>query len=140
MKKYFLLITVLLSTTIFAQNKEELDIRAILSNQTKAWNKGDLSSFMNGYWENDSLVYVGKNGPSYGYATTLKNYKKNYPDTSHMGKLQFELISFKPLNKDHYFVLGKFYLTRTVGNASGYFTLLFRKINGVWKVIADHSS
>jgi ketosteroid isomerase-like protein len=140
MKKYFLLITVLLSTTIFAQNKEELAIRAILSNQTKAWNKGDLSSFMIGYWENDSLVYVGKNGPSYGYATTLKNYKKNYPDTSHMGKLQFELISFKPLNKDHYFVLGKFYLTRTVGNASGYFTLLFRKINGVWKVIADHSS
>jgi len=140
MKKYFLLITVLLSTTLFAQNKEELAIRAILSNQTKAWNKGDLSSFMIGYWENDSLVYVGKNGPSYGYATTLKNYKKNYPDTSHMGKLQFELISFKPLNKDHYFVLGKFYLTRTVGNASGYFTLLFRKINGVWKVIADHSS
>jgi ketosteroid isomerase-like protein len=140
MKKYFLLITVLLSTTLFAQNKEELAIRAILSNQTKAWNKGDLSSFMIGYWENDSLVYVGKNGPSYGYATTLKNYKKNYPDTSHMGKLQFELISFKPLNKDHYFVLGKFYLTRTVGNASGYFTLLFKKINGVWKVIADHSS
>ena len=101
--------TVLLSTGLFAQNKEELAIREILSNQTKAWNKGDLKSFMVGYWENDSLVYVGKNGPSYGYATTLNNYKKNYPDTSHMGKLKFELISFKPLNKDHYFVLGKFY-------------------------------
>ncbi len=131
---------VLLSTGLFAQNKEEQAIRAILSNQTNAWNKGDLASFMIGYWENDSLVYVGKNGPAYGYATTLNNYQKNYPDTSHMGKLKFELISFKPLNKDHYFVLGKFYLTRTVGNASGYFTLLFKKINGVWKVIADHSS
>ena len=131
---------VLLSTGLFAQNKEEQAIRAILSNQTNAWNKGDLASFMIGYWENDSLVYVGKNGPTYGYATTLNNYQKNYPDTSHMGKLKFELISFKPLNKDHYFVLGKFYLTRTVGNASGYFTLLFKKINGVWKVIADHSS
>ena len=131
---------VLLSTGLFAQNKEEQAIRAILSNQTNAWNKGDLASFMIGYWENDSLVYVGKNGPTYGYATTLNNYQKNYPDTSHMGKLKFELLSFKPLNKDHYFVLGKFYLTRTVGNASGYFTLLFKKINGVWKVIADHSS
>ncbi len=131
---------VLLSTGLFAQNKEEQAIRTILSNQTNAWNKGDLASFMIGYWENDSLVYVGKNGPTYGYATTLNNYQKNYPDTSHMGKLKFELLSFKPLNKDHYFVLGKFYLTRTVGNASGYFTLLFKKINGVWKVIADHSS
>jgi len=140
MKKYFILLAVLFSTGLLAQNKEEQAIRTLLSNQTKAWNKGDLTSFMIGYWENDSLVYVGKNGPSYGYATTLNNYKKNYPDTSHMGKLKFELISFTPLNKDHYFVLGKFYLTRTVGNASGYFTLLFRKINGVWKAIADHSS
>jgi ketosteroid isomerase-like protein len=57
-----------------------------------------------------------------------------------MGKLEFQLISVKPLNTNHYFVIGKWHLTRTVGDASGYFTLLFRKINGEWKAIADHSS
>jgi ketosteroid isomerase-like protein len=140
MKKYLLFITILLSSTSFAQNKDEQAIRDILANQTKAWNKGDLNAFMVGYWENDSLVYIGKNGPTYGYATTLNNYKKNYPDTSHMGKLEFQLISVKPLNTNHYFVIGKWHLNRTVGDASGYFTLLFRKINGEWKAIADHSS
>jgi ketosteroid isomerase-like protein len=140
MKKYLLFITILLSSTSFAQNKDEQAIRGILANQTKAWNKGNLNAFMVGYWENDSLVYIGKNGPTYGYATTLNNYKKNYPDTSHMGKLEFQLISVKPLNTNHYFVIGKWHLTRTVGDASGYFTLLFRKINGEWKAIADHSS
>ncbi len=140
MKKYFTFIAVLLCTISFAQNKDEQTIRQILANQEKAWNKGDLTTFMVGYWDNDSLVYIGKNGPTYGYATTLNNYKKNYPDTSHMGKLKFQLLSVKPLNTDHYFVIGKFNLTRTVGDASGYFTLLFRKINGVWKAIADHSS
>ena len=140
MKKYLLFITILLSSTSFAQNKDEQAIRGILANQTKAWNKGNLTAFMVGYWENDSLVYIGKNGPTYGYATTLNNYKKNYPDTSHMGKLEFQLISVKPLNTNHYFVIGKWHLTRTVGDASGYFTLLFRKINGEWKAIADHSS
>lgn len=131
---------VLMSIICFAQNKDEQAIRQILANQESAWNKGDLSTFMIGYWENDSLVYIGKNGPTYGYMTTLNNYKKNYPDTSHMGKLKFKLLSVNPLNTDHYFVIGKFNLTRTVGDASGYFTLLFRKINGVWKAIADHSS
>jgi ketosteroid isomerase-like protein len=140
MKKYFTILAVLMSILCFAQNKDEQAIRQILANQEKAWNKGDLITFMIGYWENDSLVYIGKNGPTYGYMTTLNNYKKNYPDTSHMGKLKFQLLSVKPLNTDHYFVIGKFHLTRTVGDASGYFTLLFRKINGVWKAIADHSS
>ncbi len=131
---------VLMSILCFAQNKDEQAIRQILANQESAWNQGDLTTFMIGYWENDSLVYIGKNGPTYGYMTTLNNYKKNYPDTSHMGKLKFKLLSVNPLNTDHYFVIGKFNLTRTVGDASGYFTLLFRKINGVWKAIADHSS
>jgi hypothetical protein len=140
MKKYFTIIAVFTCMLSFAQNNDEQIIREILANQEKAWNKGDLTNFMIGYWNNDSLVYIGKNGPTYGYATTLMNYKKNYPDTTYMGKLKFELISLKPLNTDHYFVIGKFYLKRTVGDASGYFTLLFRKINGVWKAIADHSS
>lgn len=140
MKKYFTFIALLMCIVCFAQNKDEQAIRQILANQENAWNKGDLTTFMIGYWENDSLVYIGKNGPTYGYTTTLNNYKKNYPDTSHMGKLKFQLLSVKPLNTDHYFVIGKFNLTRTVGDASGYFTLLFRKINGVWKAIADHSS
>ncbi len=140
MKKYFTFIALLMCIVCFAQNKDEQAIRQILANQENAWNKGDLTTFMIGYWENDSLVYIGKNGPTYGYTTTLNNYKKNYPDTSHMGKLKFQLLSVKPLNTDHYFVIGKFHLTRTVGDASGYFTLLFRKINGIWKAIADHSS
>jgi len=140
MKKYFTFIALLMCVVCFAQNKDEQAIRQILANQENAWNKGDLTTFMIGYWDNDSLVYIGKNGPTYGYTTTLNNYKKNYPDTSHMGKLKFQLLSVKPLNTDHYFVIGKFHLTRTVGDASGYFTLLFRKINGVWKAIADHSS
>jgi len=140
MKKYFTLIALLMCIVCFAQNKDEQAIRQILANQENAWNNGDLTTFMIGYWDNDSLVYIGKNGPTYGYKTTLNNYKKNYPDTSHMGKLKFQLLSVKPLNTDHYFVIGRFHLTRTVGDASGYFTLLFRKINGVWKAIADHSS
>jgi ketosteroid isomerase-like protein len=95
---------------------------------------------MSGYLESDSLVFIGKSGPTYGYANTLANYKKGYPDTSYMGKLNFEIISIKALETKHYFVIGKWHLTRTVGNLNGVFTLLLRKTKDGWKIIADHSS
>lgn len=123
-----------------AQNKDEQAIRAVLNNQIKYWNSGDITSFMEGYWENDSLVFIGSNGPTYGYEKTLANYKKNYPDVNYMGKLSFEIIQVRPLTTDHYFVIGKWHLSRKVGDASGVYTLLFKKINGKWNIIADHSS
>lgn len=121
-------------------NKNEKAIRAILAAQTKAWNEGNLVGFMDGYLPSDSLLFVGKSGPTYGFNNTLNNYKKGYPDTASMGKLTFILISLTPIEKKHYRVLGNWSLQRSKGNLSGYFTLLFQKIKGKWFVIQDHSS
>jgi len=140
MKKYLTLLAFLFCQIGFSQNKETSLIQALLDHQQSAWNQGDINAFMEGYWENDSLMFMGKNGPTYGYNNTLKNYKKNYPDKAHMGQLSFSEINMNALNSDHYFVIGKFFLKRTVGDASGHFTLLFKKINGHWKIISDHSS
>ncbi len=137
---YLLFLSFLLTTALPAQSKDETAVRTILSTQQNAWNRGDITAFMVGYWENDSLLYVGKNGPKYGYKTALENYKKNYPDTAAMGKLKFDLVQVKPLGTNYFFVLGKWFLNRSIGNVSGMFTLLFQKINGEWKIIADHSS
>ncbi|MFL9482239.1 YybH family protein [Chitinophagaceae bacterium LWZ2-11] len=123
-----------------AQSKDEIAIKKILTEQVTAWNEGNLEKFMAGYWKNDSLLFVGKSGPKYGYDVTLENYKKGYPDTAHMGKFTSTIISMKRLSSDHYFVVGKWFLQRSVGDAGGYYTLLFRKINGQWVIIADHSS
>lgn len=123
-----------------AQKTDEERIHSILDKQKGEWNKGDIEKFMIGYWENDSLVFMGKNGPVYGYQAALNNYKKGYPDTASMGKLRFEVLSVKKLSNDYAFVIGKYFLTRTIGNANGSFTLLFRKINGEWKIVVDHSS
>lgn len=160
MKNYIIAISMLCAQNILAQKTkptaneplidisigyeyEQANIKAIqtiLENQTVAWNKGDLVAFMEGYWENDSLVFIGKAGPTYGYKNTLANYKKNYPDTSHMGKLHFDIVSIKSLNTNHYFVIGKWFLQRSVGNINGVFTLVLRRTKEGWKIISDHSS
>ena len=140
MKKLLLLTGIIISISSMAQTKDELIIRKMLADQISFWNKGDIPGFMQGYWENDSLVFIGKNGPTYGYNNTLRNYQKNYPNKDYMGVLNFDILSVQAIEKDHFFVIGKFMLQRKVGDASGHFTLIFKRINGIWKIVSDHSS
>jgi len=140
MIKWLVCLLLLTATFCNAQRGDDTAIRNILNKQTSAWNNGNLEEFMSGYWKNDSLMFIGQSGITYGWIQTLANYKLHYPDTIIMGKLKFDIILVKPLSPQYYHVTGKWMLKRSVGDVSGYFTLLFRKINGTWKIIADHSS
>ena len=134
---FFLASSALLSQ---AQSADEKSIREILSDQTEAWNKGNLEDFMAGYWKSDSLLFIGKSGVNNGWQKTLENYQKGYPDTTVMGKLNFDLLELRQLSPEYFFVVGKWHLQRSIGNIGGHFSLLFNKINGKWKIVADHSS
>ncbi len=124
----------------FSQSKDEMMMRQVLQNQQNAWNSGSLEKFMKGYWENDSLMFIGKSGITHGWKKTLENYKKGYPDTAAMGKLAFEILELKPLCVGYYFIAGKWRLQRSIGNLEGHFTLLFHKLKDEWVIVADHSS
>lgn len=140
MKKAVLFLFLLLVLQASGQSKDELAIRKVLTGQTIAWNRGDIENFMEGYWENDSLMFIGKSGITYGWNNTLNNYKKNYPDTASMGKLAFTMLSIKKLSVEYYQAIGKWHLKRSIGDLEGHFTLLVRKINGNWVIVSDHSS
>lgn len=128
------------SSFLFAQSADELAIKKLMTDQTTAWNRGNIDEFMKTYWNNDSLTFIGHGGITYGYNNTLNNYKKNYNDSSKMGKLFFTLIRLKKLSPEYYFVVGKWFLKRSAGDIGGYYTLLFRKIKGQWLIITDHTS
>lgn len=120
---------------------ERRAILLILDRQTDDWNAGRVDKFMNGYWLSDSLTFVGKAGITYGYQPTLANYKKRYPDRASMGTLKFDILQLDFPSPDVAYVIGRFHLTRPkVGDADGYFTLLWRKIKNRWVIVSDHSS
>ena len=120
--------------------KDDTEIRNLLTRQTQAWNTGDIDGFMQTYWQSDSLMFVGKEGVTWGWKNTLEHYKKSYPGKAAMGELSFDIIKLKRLSDQYYFVVGKWMLRRTAGDLSGHYNLLIQKINGEWKIIADHSS
>ena len=134
---FFFMLPVLYS---FAQSTDESAIRQTLGEQVQAWNEGNIGRFMKTYWENDSLMFIGKGGITYGWQNTLNNYKKNYPDTIAMGKLSYNILKISRLSQEYFYVVGKFHLQRSIGDLNGHYDLLFRKINGRWVIIADHSS
>ena len=122
------------------QSNDREEISSMLAAQVTEWNRGNIAGYMKGYWEHDSLVFIGKNGPTYGYQQTLDRYKKSYPGREAMGTLTSTVVSMKPLGDKHYFVIGKWHLKRKVGDLSGSYTLLLEQKNGEWVIITDHSS
>ncbi len=140
MKKFTVILFLFFSLPLLAQSKNELAIKNSMLIQLNAWNAGNINNFMTTYWKNDSLMFIGKSGVTYGWQNTLNNYKKGYPDTTTMGKLSFNILEIKKLSKKYYFVVGKWFLTRSIGNLNGHYTLLFKKIKKSWVIVADHSS
>ena len=122
----------------------------LMAQQESSWNSGDLEAFMTPYLQSDSLLFVGKSGPTYGWATTLANYQRGYPTPEHMGKLHFDVLQLDPIGTQHAFMLGAWHLARldSLGDLQGYFTLIWKRNEQsvehpsapTWHIIADHSS
>lgn len=143
MRKYnvFAIITLLLIScngNNFEKDKKE--IIKVMDLQAQNWSNGNIEGFMDGYWKSDSLRFLGSKGLTKGWQTTLDNYKKAYPDKSAMGKLVFDYISFEPMNEKQMFVVGKWTLQREKDTLRGYYSLLWQKFDGKWKVIFDHTN
>jgi len=128
-------------TTGFSQNikKDKAAILAVMKAQEKAWSANDLEGFMEGYWKSDSLKFYGSSGLTYGWDQTLANYKRGYPTKNESGTLTFKINDISPAEKNAYWVMGEYYLKRNVGDANGIFMIIFRKIKGEWKIVADMS-
>jgi len=125
-------------TVNYETSKKEIKI--MMLQQANDWSNGDIEAFMEGYIKSDSLKFVGSRGLTYGWKNTLENYKKGYPTAAHTGTLTFKLLDFDQLANDVFLVIGEFHLKRTVGDADGMFSIILKRINGEWKIIADHSS
>ena len=117
------------------------EVASVMERQQYAWNHGDLEGFMQGYWKNDSLMFIGKSGVTQGHAATLSRYRAGYPDVEAMGKLSFTNVKWLALGSEHGWLLGEWKLERLNGEGSeGMYTLLWRRQQGSWVIVADHSS
>lgn len=136
----------LLALPAFAAAEKPADgptasIRAVLDAQAKAWNKGDLEAFMEGYWKSPKLSFSSGADVTRGWDATLARYKKRYQaDGAEMGKLTFSDLEIELLGADAALVRGRWQLVRNKDKPVGIFTLIFRKLPEGWRIVHDHTS
>lgn len=124
------------------EDTAEVSIRKTLSAQETAWNNGDIPGFMSGYVRDDTLRFSSGGNIQRGWESALKRYQTSYSTREKMGTLKFSDLEVLVLNEQYAEVFGKFHLTRdkSVGDASGLFTLLMKKQGDQWLVWHDHTS
>jgi hypothetical protein len=137
------LLLILLSAIVVEQTSDQMnltgmpaEISEIMQNQQNAWNSGDIEGFMIGYWDSEELLFIG-NSVNNGYETTLSNYKKSYPTREDMGSLEFTNLIWVPVSSDAGLLIGEWNL---IGINNGMYSLLWKKMEGEWLIIADHCS
>ena len=142
MQRFRLLLVLAITLTALGQEKPEAAIRQLLADQTKAWNKGDVDTFMKSYEDSPNTTFVGQT-VEYGYATIRQRYARIYPTPAGMGKLTFSNLAIRPLDQSFAVATGNFHLERTPaggGNADGIFSLVLKQEPRGWKIILDHSN
>lgn len=126
--------------TSASAEQDRAAITKILGDQQSAWNTGDVSSFMRGYWNSPELTFAGSGGLARGWELVLARYKREYPDQAAMGQLDFSNLEFRFLGPNAALVLGQWHLHRGSGDIGGVFSLVFQRLPEGWRIVHDHTS
>jgi ketosteroid isomerase-like protein len=119
---------------------EVIEIRAVLDRQVEAWNRRDLEAFMHGYWNSDQLSFYSGGTKTSGWQATIDRYRKTYQgEGREMGRLDFSDVQIEMLGPVAAFVRGRWHLKMANSEPGGLFTLIFRKLQGRWQIVHDHT-
>ena len=137
--------SVILAATVFgasaaAAADPTAEICEILHAQQRAWNRGDIDGFMNGYARSRSTIFVSEDTVTRGWQTVRNRYKKKYSDREKMGTLTFSDLEITPLGPSAAIVIGRWQLKRKIDKPHGRFTLVFRHLTEGWRIVHDHTS
>jgi len=119
------------------------EILSLIQDSAAAWNRGDLAGFVTIYEDSPETTFIGREVTRGGRQAILERYERTYPNRDAMGTLGFSEIEVRSLSADIALATGKYELKRNAsggGDASGRFTLVFRRTKAGWRIIHDHSS
>lgn len=149
MKKKVLLLAVLFfaaSSYLHAEAATDTavtnEVTAVLTAQSKAWNKGDLDTFLSAYQKSSEISFVSGQSQVYGFEAVKARYVKRYGTSkSTMGKLTFSALKVQTLGAANALCIGHWHVDSENGPPmNGVFSLVLTKEKTGWKIIHDHTS
>jgi ketosteroid isomerase-like protein len=123
-----------------AEDKTVAAVRAVIEAQAAAWNRGDVTGYMEGYAKEETTTFVSGDTITRGWQTVHDRYRARYDTREKMGTLTFSELEFKPLSEFYLMAVGRWQLTRAADTPHGRFTLIFRRTSAGWRIVHDHTS
>jgi uncharacterized protein (TIGR02246 family) len=111
-----------------------------LSAQLQAWNRGDITAFLETYAIN--CTFVGKQ-ILHGRSQLLARYRKSYSSPQAMGTLSFSNLAIEALDNQIAIATGNWHIDRSAaagGPVAGVFSLVWHLQNGRWRIVLDHTT
>lgn len=123
-----------------SRSADEEALRRLLRQSAEAFNAGDLRGHLADY--DDSVTFMTRDGPRPGVAPIEKAFRERYfKDGKPRQRLRFEQESVRFLADDVALVTGRYILSGGgEPEQSGWFTTVWKRKPGGWKVVHDHSS
>jgi beta-aspartyl-peptidase (threonine type) len=115
-------------------------VRAVLDQQVRDWNKGNLDGFLTGYWNSPKVVFMSGGNRFDGFEAMRDRYRRRYKaEGKAMGELAFAELDVEPLGPESALARGRFRLSMPDGTKpTGLFTVILRKFPDGWKIVHDH--
>ncbi len=132
--------------------KARADVLAAVQKQAADWNRGDLAAFCSVYA--DDATFASPSGVTTGREAALERYRKRYPDRATMGTLTLEPVDVRTPWSNEVTLLGdatpgrvgtvtlvaKWSIARDgAAPSAGHTLLVFRRLEGQWKIVQDAS-
>jgi ketosteroid isomerase-like protein len=127
-------------TSVMPRERSGSAIRAVLDQQVRDWNAGNLSGFMEGYAKSEQTRFASGGDISLGWQTVFDRYQEKYGTGATMGTLRFSDVEITSFDSGTALAFGRWHLQRSGETSSGLFTLLFRKAPEGWRIVHDHTS
>ena len=116
----------------------------ILLASADAWNRGDLTGFLEPYEDSDLTSYAGRAAFVHGFDRLRDTYARGFwADGPPADSLAFDVLELRPLDDRAALMLGRYHLlSRSDGTttSTGIFSLVWILTDHGWKITHDHTA
>ncbi|MBC2778751.1 nuclear transport factor 2 family protein [Parasphingopyxis marina] len=147
MARYFailLMMLVMLAPPVSAQQEDgPVEAAAAAFAEMRAgWNRGDIEAALSAYRDSSDMTWVNSSGVSRGFDDFAAEMRTAYADAPEtMGSYTAEILDGRALTQDSVLIVARWDISlgeeRLYGGIS---TMLWRRIDGEWKIVLEHAS
>ena len=116
-------------------------IRSALDSSAAGWNRGEIGDFLASYRQSDSTTYIGSGGLRSGFSELRQRYEPLFSGEDRRDSLRFGDVRVRGIGAGRALSIGRYTLVRGDSvTGTGWFSLVWERIQGRWWIVHDHSS